>query len=664
MIQQEFIRISAISLPVAIADATANADSIGRFADRCRDSDLVLFPELCLTGYTCGDLFAQQHLLDSTLLNLHKLCDANHGKKQTWVVGLPLRMESRLYNCAAVLSDGRLMGIVPKSYLPTYQEFYESRWFEPADTLTAQSFEWMGQQVPIGVDLLFKIGTAKVAIEICEDLWMPIPPSSVASLAGANVLLNLSASNETIGKAAWRKQLITSQAGRCVAAYAYASAGPTESTTDLVFGGHCLIAELGSVLAESERVGSDWTAIKDGAIISADIDLHRIEHDRQQMQTSLQASRRFVPNRFREIHCSDIRVDRQVQRRYNGRPFVPSNPAELADRCEDVLQIQRAALAKRLQQLPGDLPLAIGVSGGLDSTLALLVAVETCDDISFDRSGILGLTMPGFGTSRQTRSNAVTLMQELGITSQTVDIRAACLEVYRGMEHRPFGIDLRDLDVDDLQIRLQSLPDDNRSDLIFENVQARTRTLLLMSRGFVLGTGDMSESALGWSTYNGDHMSMYNVNSGVPKTLVQFLVRHVAMHKFDTTIRTTLLDIADTPISPELLPLTASGEVAQSTEATLGDYELHDFFLYHFVRTGASPKRMLSLASRATFLKEYDVATIERTLKMFLKRFFASQFKRTCVPDGPKVGSVSLSPRGDWRMPSDASVDDFLSDLS
>ncbi len=400
----DFLRISVASPPVHIADASANASEIINFALQCGDSDIVLFPELCISGYTCSDLFAQEFLLDSCLEQIAWICQANRQVKQMWVVGLPLRIQSQLFNCAAVICEGKLKGLVPKTYLPTYQEFYEARWFQPSTVLDATSYHYDGYNVPIGTDLLFTFGEAKVGIEICEDLWMPIPPSSIHALAGANVLLNLSASNETIGKAAWRTQLVTSQAGRCIAAYAYASSGPTESTTDVVFGGHCLISELGTIIAESPRVGTDWIAAQRGSIITADVDLHRIRHDRQVLQTSLQGSSQHVHTEYRIVACDVPLYDRHLQRVFNGHPFVPRASSELASRCKEIVQIQKAALAKRLEQLKPDLPLTIGVSGGLDSTLALLVAVETMDDCGYDRKRIVGLTMPGFGTTHKPKA--------------------------------------------------------------------------------------------------------------------------------------------------------------------------------------------------------------------------------------------------------------------
>jgi NAD+ synthase (glutamine-hydrolysing) len=658
-----FVRVSASSSAMVVADPHANSHAIVDSRRHLIDSDVLVFPELSISGYTCGDLFAQHVLLDECIMALRRLILDSAKDHQLWFVGLPLRIDGRLFNTAAAIHHGRLLGLVPKQYLPTYQEFYEARWFSPGtvELPPTVSIEGIGE-VPFGVDLLFECGEVIVGVEICEDLWMPVPPSSLQALAGANVLLNLSASNETIGKAAYRTSLVASQSGRCIAGYAYASSGPSESTTDLVFGGHCMIAENGSVMAETSRVGNGWTNDSTKHFATVDIDLGRLAHDRQVTGTFAQGAQRWIGKPFRKIPFSLTRESRTLHRSISGQPFIPKETGELDARCREIFEIQCAALSKRVEQLPAKTPLAIGISGGLDSTLALLVAVAMCDASSLDRKRILGVTMPGFGTSTLTLDNAERLMQDLGVTTSKIDIRENCLQVFRDLSHQPFGVSASRTS-SDFQAAIEALPAEHHADLVFENVQARVRTLLLMSRGFVLGTGDLSEQALGWSTYNGDHMSMYNVNCSIPKTLVRFLVRYVAEHQFEGEIRRTLLSIADTPISPELLPLSQSGEIQQSTESTIGAYELHDFFLYHFMRTGASPKKLLLLAEHAHFSKPYDAAEIRKTLKTFLNRFFANQFKRSCVPDGPKVGTVSLSPRGDWRMPSDASVQTWLRDL-
>ncbi|MFM8215922.1 MAG: NAD(+) synthase, partial [Pirellula sp.] len=630
-------------------------------------SDIVLLPELCLSGYTCGELFLQDRLLESCLESLKDL--TVQVGQQLVVLGLPLAVGGRLYNVAAVLGSGSVLGFVPKTHLPNYSEFYEARWFTSGAEADFDSVELDGiGQIPFGTDLLFRCGKATVGIEICEDLWVPIPPSSEQALAGANVLVNLSASNETIAKANYRKQLVTMQSGKCIAAYAYSSAGPTESTTDLVFGGHCLIAENGSMLGESKRVGtglpidSNKTSSATVSSISADIDLEKLDRDRRAFQTMHQRADRSSLD-YRIVAFELAESTGPILRHVDPHPFVPASKEHLHERCAEIFEIQCAALAKRVGLMPENTPLSIGVSGGLDSTLALMVAVQMCQKMGWPASRIIGMTMPGFGTTKASKSNAVDLMKHLGVTSQEIDIRDNCLETFRSLGHKPFGVSLDKLDSVALQSKLEKLPADKRHDLVFENVQARMRTMLLMNRGFVLGTGDMSELALGWCTYNADHMSMYNVNGSVPKTLVRFLVRYVAEHIATEPVRKILIDIVETPITPELLPLSSDQSIMQTTEDTIGPYELHDFFLYHLVRGGSSPSKILLLAEHAKFDRKYESAEIRQTLKVFLRRFFASQYKRSCVPDGPKVGSVSLSPRGDWRMPSDADVETWIADL-
>jgi len=654
-----FLRVSAASPEVTVADPSANAAAILSCAATLADSDVIVFPELSISGYTCGDLFGQSLLLDKSLEALKKLVDASVGLQQLWGVGLPLVVQGRLLNVAAMISNGKLLGLVPKQHLPNYLEFYEQRWFHSGSESAPKSIAIDGLgEVAIGCDLLFECGEATIGVEICEDLWMPVPPSSLQALAGANVLLNLSASNETIGKARYRSNLVTSQSGRCIAAYVYSSSGPSESTTDVVFGGHCMIAEGGTMLAQ-RRFGD-----RSGPTITTDVDLRRIDHDRRTMGT-FHAGLKVLSGSYstRRIAFSLRSASRPLVRQYEGNPFIPNATDELEHRCHEIFEIQCAGLSKRVSQITTTIPLTIGVSGGLDSTLALLAAVRMADSTGIDRKRIHGFSLPGFGTSEGTRTNATALMRLLKIHSEEIDIRENCLQNFRDLKHSPFGIALDNHSVDSFQNAIEHLPDHHRNDLTFENVQARVRTLLLMSRGFVLGTGDLSESALGWSTYNADHMSMYNVNCSIPKTLVRFLVRYIAEHYFEGETRRVLLAIVDTPISPELLPLSKSGEITQSTEAMVGAYELHDFFLYHFIRTGSSPDRLLLLSENAKFSRDYSESEIRETLKLFLKRFFANQFKRSCVPDGPKVGSVSLSPRGDWRMPSDASVTAWLEQL-
>ncbi len=649
-----FVRITAASTRVAVADPEANAGEILAILGGVPDSDIVLFPELGVTAYTCGDLFGQAALLDAAGRATTRVAEATRGRRGLVVVGLPLAVGNRLYNCAAAIADGRVLGVVPKQFIPNYSEFYEGRWFAPADGREPAEAELGGVRVPFGIDLLFRAGGGVVVgIEICEDLWMPIPPSSAQAIAGANILLNLSASNETIGKSRYRTDLVVGQSGRCVAAYAYASSGPSESTTDLVFGGHCLIAENGRLLAESPRVGDGGPIRRDSYGITRDVDVERLRAERRSA-TSFDHSRKYLaPVRTVEF---DLATDMAgLRRTVVGSPFVPAEGAELHGRCAEVFGIQCAGLAKRVERLPARTSLHIGISGGLDSTLALLVAVKTCDMLGLDRRTIHGLTMPGFGTTSRTRTNALALMDHLGVRGETIEIGDLALRAFRELGHAPFGIDGGATDLATFRAALAKVPGEARHDLTFENVQARLRTFLLMSRGFVIGTGDLSELALGWCTYNADHMSMYNPNCSIPKTLAAFLVRYAATNQFEAgPARETLLSIAATTISPELLPVGEAGEPVQSTEDVLGPYELHDFFLYHAIRGRSSPEKVLFLAEHAEFSRPYPAEQVARTLRTFYRRFFSQQFKRSCVPDGPKVGTVSLSPRGDWRMPSDA----------
>lgn len=658
-----FVRVTAASHTIAVADPTANAVAIIARVHELTDSDVIVFGELSLTGYTCADLFGQIVLLDAAIEALQTIAKATASKQQLIVVGLPLRVGSSLYNTAAVICQGQLLALIPKQFLPNYQEFYEARWFASA-TGDEPSMIAVGEfgEVPFGIDILIESGDLIVGVEICEDLWMPVPPSSLQACAGANLLLNLSASNELIGKAAWRELLVQSQSGRCVAAYAYASSGPSESTTDVVFGGHCLIAESGAILAQSERVGHAACSWLDHSQATADIDLDRLAHDRRVMG-SWQLSAARSQSDFRRVICDLAPSGRGSLRQVPAAPFVPSAGDKLHARCQEIFGIQCAALTKRVQQLGLRSSLNIGVSGGLDSTLALLVAVKTCQSQNWPVSRIAGITMPGYGTSSRTLESARKLMQGLGIAQDEIDIRQICLDTYRAIGHKPFGLNIDGIDVPEFQKQLGQIPKDKRHDLVFENVQARVRTMLLMSRGFVLGTGDLSEQALGWSTYNGDHMSMYNVNTSIPKTLVRFLVQYAAEHQFEGAVRDVLMDVVATPISPELLPTAADGSIEQSTEDTVGAYELHDFFLYHMLRFGYAPDKILHLAGLAKFSRHYSAEVIRSTLVTFLKRFFSNQFKRSCVPDGPKVGTISLSPRGDWRMPSDAVVQAWLNAL-
>jgi NAD+ synthase (glutamine-hydrolysing) len=651
-----------------VANPAANAAEVIRMLEHATDSDVVLYPELCVTGYTCGDLFGQSTLVDAGVRGILEIARATVGRRQLVVVGAPIPARNSLFNCAVVIHDGLIRGIVPKQYLPNYKEYYESRWFSPANGTEPAEIELDGRRLPFGIDLLFEAagnagipghGRVVVGIEICEDLWVPIPPSALQAMAGATILLNPSASNETIGKSRYRTDLVVGQSGRTISAYALAGCGPSESTTDVVFGGHCLIAENGRLLAESPRVGDGKTVRRDSYSITQDVDVAKLLNDRR-VTTSFDDGSSFVKP-FRTVSFALAETLEGLKREVPGTPFVPLEGPELHSRCAEIFAIQCAGLAKRIEQLPVHTPLNIGISGGLDSTLALLVAVSTCDTLGLDRRQIHGLTMPGFGTTQRTRTNALALMEHLGVSAETIDISALALQAFQEMGHAPFKIDCHGHSVESFKAALARVPREACHDLMFENVQARLRTFLLMSKGFVIGTGDLSELALGWSTYNADHMSMYNPNCSIPKTLVQFLVRYIALHQFpEGSVRQTLLSIVETTISPELLPASAHGEIEQATEATLGPYEIHDFILYHAVRCGYSPAKILFLSAFATFTQRYPRALFERTLRTFYSRFFSQQYKRSCLPDGPKVGTVSLSPRGDWRMPSDADAAAWL----
>jgi NAD+ synthase (glutamine-hydrolysing) len=664
MIQHGFLRVAAAVPTLKVADCAFNAERILTQFGRAEQeaAGLVVFPELALTGYTCADLFQQLHLQEAVLEALRRVVHEGGSLfSGLVVVGLPLTVDDQLFNCAALLHRGRILGVIPKSFIPNYKEFYEGRWFAAAATARSKQVVVHGETIPFGTDLLFDatdVNGLLIGIEICEDLWVPIPPSSFQALEGATVLVNLSASNEIIGKSAYRRQLVVNQSGRCLAAYVYASCGVHESTTDVVFGGHCLVAENGTLLAESKRFE------REDAMLVSDIDLDRLRADRMRTNsfgdahwyagsghTFRRESFQLGARQFRGFSRSP--APRKLYRAIEAHPFVPRGKEQLRERCQEIFQIQVAGLAKRLEHLNKP-PVTIGVSGGLDSTLALLVACKTQDLLGVARSQIRAFTLPGFGTTQRTRSNARAFMDQLGVSAREVDIRTLCLEEMKVLGHRPFGIELEGLSVEELSNRLRALPPGQHQDLVFENVQARMRTSLLMNSGFVVGTGDLSELALGWSTYNGDHMSMYNPNAGIPKTLVKFLVDWAARNEFEEPARRILLDIVATDISPELLPAGGDGKAVQATERIIGPYELHDFFLFHFLRFNASPTKMLFLAEQAPFNRSYAPDELRRWLRVFIQRFFANQFKRSCLPDGPKVGTVSLSPRGDWRMPSDA----------
>ena len=638
-----FVRVGAAVPVLKVADVRHNAAQILEVARRADEAgvQMVVFPELSMTGYTAGDLFHQSLLIERAADALLELAAASADLRTLLVVGFPLAMDGALFNAAAVISNGAIHGIVPKTYIPGYKEYYEERWFSSSRDLPVGDVRLGTATIPVGTDLLFRgrtTDTMVFGVEICEDLWGPLPPSSFQVLNGAQVVLNLSASNELVGKSEYRRSLVAQQSARGICAYVYASCGTGESTQDVVFGGHALIAENGTVHAESARFGTG------SDLLVSDIDLEHLRLDRQRT-TSFVDSRQAVTGktvRFVDVPMPEF-PGLPLRRRIDPAPFLPANDAERNRRTEEIISIQTAGLTKRLTHT-GIRRVVLGLSGGLDSTLALLVAVRAFDVTGLPREQIAAFTMPGFGTSTRTRSNAEQLADACGVTLETIEISEGCRRQFDDIGH-----------------------DGRTQDITFENVQARYRTMILMNKanqlgGLVLGTGDLSELALGWNTFNGDHMSHYNVNAGVPKTLVRHVVRWVADQPAFAGARSTLLDILDTPISPELLGGDPNGQVAQKTEEIIGPYELHDFFLYHFARWESRPAKILFLAEQA-FAGRYDRDTLRRWLKVFVSRFFKHQWKRSIMPDGPKVGSVALSPRGDWRMPSDAEVTLWLEDL-
>ncbi|WP_094548591.1 NAD(+) synthase [Petroclostridium xylanilyticum] len=637
-----YIRVAAAVPDLKVADCKYNAGRIIYLVNEAvkNNVQVIAFPELSITGYTCADLFHQHLLLDNAEQQLGEILNITQNTQIIIIIGLPVRADSQLFNCAVVLQAGKILGAIPKTYIPNYSEFYEERWFASSVNAISDSIVFCNQNVPFGPNILFKDGKFCFGVEICEDLWVPIPPSSFHCLHGANVIFNPSASNEVIVKNEYRKELVKQQSARCMAGYVYVSAGGGESTTDVVFAGHAIIAENGSVLSESKRF------CESEQLIINEIDIDRLASDRQKATSfmGLMGSNINLNRNYKVVNCHLKNADiRSLHRKVDPHPFVPRGNSERDQRCEEIFSIQVGGLAKRISHT-GSETAVIGISGGLDSTLALLVTVKTFDRLNMDRKNIIGITMPGFGTTGRTYHNALNLMKSLGVTVREINIKDACMQHFKDIGHDP-GI----------------------CDVTYENTQARERTQILMDiankeKGLVIGTGDLSELALGWATYNGDHMSMYAVNSGIPKTLVRFLVQWVAENLVDESSRETLLDILDTPVSPELLPANEKGEIDQKTEDIVGPYELHDFFLYQVVRFGFKPAKVLFLAEIA-FKDKYSTKIIKKWLKVFYRRFFTQQFKRSCLPDGPKVGSINLSPRGDWRMPSDASYRLWMDEL-
>lgn len=636
-----YIRVASAVTSVGVADVDYNVNAIidSVYKASLTGAQLLVLPELCVTSYTCGDLFGNEQLLDAAELGVVKIKEATQGNDMVVFVGAPLRCDSQLYNCAVCLQNGRILGVVPKSYLPNYKEFYEKRWFtgyKPGKTPLEITIH--NERVPFGGDLLFSAGKVKIGVDICEDLWVPIPPSSFFALHGVNVVVNLSASNELIGKHQYLLNLIKHQSDVCTLAYIYSSAGYGESTTDLVFAGNAIIAENGAILNEGERFSTQ------PQLSVADVDIEALNNERR-INASFGENMVRLDSAMREIRfewADTLDYDfSDLLRKTKSMPFVPFEESRRNSRCEEIINIQTEGLMKRLQFTHIE-DVVVGVSGGLDSTLALLVAIRAFDKLGIDRSHIHGITMPGFGTTDRTYRNALAMMKAYGVSVEEISIADAVKQHFKDIGH-------------DIAVH----------DVTYENGQARERTQILMDlankyNGLVLGTGDLSELALGWATYNGDHMSMYNVNVSIPKTLAKYLVMWFATTT-DTTnaegrqIRDTLLDILDTPISPELTPADSEGNIQQKTEDLVGPYELHDFFLYHMLRYGHGPCKIFMLAKKA-FAGRYDNTILKKWLTKFYWRFFSQQFKRSCLPDGPKVGTISLSPRGDWRMPSDACV--------
>lgn len=630
-----YVKVGASTLELKVSDTIYNVQMIKKQIDEAvnKNIQIISFPELSITGYTCGDLFNQDILIDKSYEGLKDLVDYSKDKMIVIIVGSPIKCENKLYNCAVVINNGKILGIVPKTYIPNYNEFYEMRWFKSSNDLKIKEINLFNEFVPIGVDLIFTSkldDELKFGVEICEDLWSLYPKSNDYASSGASIIFNLSASNETIGKYDFRKELIKMQSIKTISGYVYSSSGINESSTDLLFSGSSLIYENGKLLSENNRFDFNSN------LIYSDIDIKRLVNDRRK-NTS------FISNtdkEYRNIYFTTSK-NNLISRKYSKYPFVPSNEDKREERCKEIINIQSSALAKRLKHT-NIKKCVIGVSGGLDSTLAFLVIKKAFEKLKIDNKNIIAVTMPGFGTTNRTYENALDLIKINNATLKEIDIKKACLVHYSDIDQ-----------------------DINNHDITYENAQARERTKILMDiankeNALVIGTGDLSELALGWCTYNGDHMSMYSVNSSIPKTLVKYLVKYIA--DTDKKNKKVLYDILSTPISPELLPADEKGNIKQITEDKIGPYILHDFYLYHFFRYGASPKKIYMLAVN-TFENEYSKEEILKWLKVFIKRFFTQQFKRSCMPDGVKVGSISLSPRGDLRMPSDASYNIWIKEL-
>ncbi len=632
-----FIKVGSACPITKVADVDFNLDEIKKCIEKAIEDQvkILVFPELSITSYSCADLFFQQKLLKKAEIAIENLCVFSEGRDILFTIGAPLEYDDILYNVAYLIFNGKILGIVPKSYLPNASEFYEKRWFSSGLNITSRKVNLPFQSdIPFGTNLIFRSGDISIGVEICEDLWVTIPPSSFLSLAGCNIICNLSSSNELVSKADYRRDLIKNQSARCMSSYIYSSSGVFESTTDVLFGGHLLISENGGILSENERFN------RENEIITAIIDVDKLKAERLK-NISFRDNKVLIPFNMETINFdfNNIAID-NFDKYIDKHPFVPNNPLERDKRAKEIFNIQSSALAKRLSHT-GLKKAVIGISGGLDSTLALLAVVKTFDMLKIPRENIVTITMPGFGTTDRTYNNALDLCRHLGTDLREINIVPAALQHFKDIGHPV-----------------------EQHDVTYENVQARERTQILMDLankegGLLIGTGDLSELALGWCTYNGDHMSMYSINCSIPKTLVRYLVDYIADHESTPEVSKILIDILDTPVSPELLPKDKDGNITQKTEDIVGPYELHDFFLYHFMKHGASKERIEFLAKTA-FKGVYDEDVIDKWLNKFITRFFTQQFKRSALPDGPKVGSISLSPRGDLRMPSDASYNGFL----
>ena len=627
-----FIRVGAGVPQLKVADVIYNFQEIKKQIEQAIESkiDIVSFPELSITGYTCADLFNQDTLINKSYDVLEELLVFSKDKDIVIIVGMPIKLDNALFNTAVIVNKGKILGIVPKTYIPNYNEFYEKRWFNSSKDLFSKNVNLFGEMVPIGTDLIFEFKDVKFAIEICEDLWSVNQPSNRHALNGAVIIFNLSASNELIGKYEYRKELVKMQSAKLISAYIYTGCGINESTTDILFSGSSLIYENGSLLKENNRFDFNSN------LIFSDIDIDLLRNERIK-NTSFMGDNQT--ENYRYIPFNILKKERELSREYKKTPFVPSDELKRNERCEEIINIASSALAKRLKHTNIKKTI-IGISGGLDSTLAFLIIVKAYEKLKIDNKNIFAITMPGFGTTKRTYNNAISLVKEYGATLKEIDIKKACLMHYSDIAQ----------DID-------------KHDVTYENVQARERTQILMDiankeNGLVVGTGDLSELALGWCTYNADHMSMYAVNAGIPKTLVKYLIKYIA----DLNKNKILLDILDTPVSPELLPPDEMGNILQKTEDTVGPYILHDFYLYHFLRYGSSVEKIYYIAKK-TFINDYSNEEIKKWLGVFIKRFFTQQFKRSCMPDTVKVGSIALSPRGDLRMSSDSSYNIWLEEL-